>query len=149
VNEFVDLICREFPEKKIIYVDQWRATNRTTRGLHFTSVRNVTTHTMAEAALSDMWALSQCSVVFKTSSSFSAFAKVLNPSVRLLTVSASRLRPFFPEGVASNDYIGREKSTEATQILRRTMKRPHDFDNRSSRQLLSMLCRSSSCTPLQ
>jgi len=145
VDEFVQLIFHEFAEKQLITFDQFRASNHSKSGIHLSKVSRATRESMAEAALTDLWSLSRCAVIFKTSSSFSAFAKVLNPSVSLLTVTGNAVRPFFPEGVESNEYSEPGMSNHSKEILRRTLGKQHNYGNRSSRQLLSALCRPSSC----
>jgi len=142
VAQFVDMIYAEFPEKELISLNQWRASNRSRTGIHFRKPKNVTIDTMARAALADLVALSRCRTIFKTASSFSAFAKVLNPSVRLLTVTANRVYPLFPEGVSSNEYSDPNMSDEAARILRKAMPKP---DGIAVRLDPSALCKSTSC----
>jgi len=149
VQEFVDLIAHNFSHKRIITFNQWRASEHSVSGIHFTKVENVSTESMAKAAFTDLLALSQCSVILKTSSSFSAFAKVLNPAVKLLTITANGMRPFFPEGVSSSYYSDSVTSKHAARILQRTLRRPDKYETRSSRQVLSSLCSSSTCYSLR
>jgi len=146
VQEFVNSIYRHFPEKHLMSLDQQRSTNGSSEGLHFTKAINATTEAMALAAMIDLLTLSRCAVVFKTASSFSSFAKVLNPNVKLITVTSSRFDPLFPEGVPTNYYSSQCASPEAAQILRRTLERPKDVATRSARLFPSTLCRAAACS---
>jgi len=140
VQTFVDLISYEFPYHQRVSFDQRRGSSGSITGLHFLRMVNVSKGAMGRAAFIDMLALSKCAAIFRTTSSFSAFAKVLNPSIKLVTITANRVQPFFPEGVPSNDYLGLRASPEAKAILRRTMRRPIYSENRSSRQMLGNVC---------
>jgi len=148
VEDFVKLLYREFPTHNIISFDQRRASSNSSRGLHFTLMDAATTEVMAEAALIDLVSLSRCTHVFKTSSIFSAFAKVLNPSVKLLTVSGNGLYPLFPEGVSTNEYSMMNMSQAAADILHRTMTKPKDYLARSA-AYPAAVCRLANCSWLQ
>jgi len=122
--EFVELAYQQFPNMTLHSFNQRRLALNSSTGLHFSPITDV--HVMGHAALTDLVALSRCSVVFKTASTFSAFAKVLNPAVQLLTVTASRFRPPFPEGVLSNNYEG--FSPQAKLLLKRTLTTPPNYE---------------------
>jgi len=139
-NEFVELIYRTLPEKRLLSLNQIRATAGSAVGLHF-QVSDNGTNSMADAAMADLLALSRCSCIFKTASTFSAFAKVLNPNLELVTVTAAGLRAPFPENVLSNEYEGH--SARAKLILNRTLQRPSTYDAEGT-QVKDSICRSRS-----
>lgn len=66
----------------------------------------------------DMLLLAKCDVILKTSSALSCFSKIINPRVRVLSMSAMR-KPWFPTAV-TYPYAAPSHSASA-RILRRTM----------------------------
>jgi len=135
--EFVDLIYNEFSDKKLLSFDQFRAPTGTDVGLHFAPRTNATINQMSTAAMIDLLSLSRCSVILKTASTFSAFAKIINPSVILQTVTTSAFRAPFPEDVPSNQYAGH--SSEAKLILKRTLQRPQNYESKAA-EMRKMFC---------
>lgn len=66
-----------------------------------------------------MLALSKCKVVIKSSSSLSTFSKIINPSLKLYTVSAMK-KNWFPHSYVEEYKTNNNNNIK--KILERTMK---------------------------
>ena len=60
---------------------------------------NMDMDNLTYSCIIDMLALSKCTTIIKTSSALSSFSKILNPYLKLYTVSAMK-QPWFPTAVA-------------------------------------------------
>jgi hypothetical protein len=69
------------------------------------------------SALIDMYNLSKCGVVLKTSSALSVFCKIINPSQQIYTVSAVK-QMYWPTFLVE---CWKSDSNEVNEILKRTM----------------------------
>jgi len=117
---FVDNIKQHFPNMKVIEYKQQRANEDLNTGFfrYGDKVDKMTQDEMTIAAFVDMLALSKCNSVLKTSSALSAFSKIINPELRVYTVSAMKER-WFPTGLIESY---KTTSPEINQILQRTLK---------------------------
>lgn len=112
---FITRMKAEFNHLNIIDYDQKRATDNS-RAFH----KNIPNDNKAQhtcAAIVDMIALSRCKTVLKTSSAMSAFSKIINPNVQLLTCCAMKQR-WFPTGVVD---VYLSSDIKVNNILKRTM----------------------------
>ena len=117
-ESFVNEIMRLYPDKVIEY-KQIRLTNSNNYGLHRHGQNSSDRDrdNLTYSCIIDMLALSKCTTIIKTSSAFSSFSKILNPSLKLYTVSAMK-KPWFPAAVAERY---ESESEEIKKILKRTM----------------------------
>ena len=117
-QSFIDEIKMLYPNKIIEYKQP-----RSNKSGRFGFFRNgqyssdTDMDNLTYSCIIDMLALSKCGTVIKTSSALSAFSKILNPSLKLYTVSAMK-QSWFP--TAAIDRYSSE-SEEINKILRRTM----------------------------
>lgn len=113
-DNFINKIKSEFKNLNILQYDQKRATDISI-ALH----KNIPSYYKAGhtiAAIVDMIALSRCKTILKTSSAMSAFAKIINPNVELLSCSATK-KLWFPVGVVN---IYKSSNPDVNEILNRT-----------------------------
>jgi hypothetical protein len=118
-QSFINKIKLLFPNKLIEY-KQIRANHSNNYGFFregHTSPKNIKNN-LTLSCIIDMYALSKCNTIIKTSSALSSFSKLINTSLNLYTVSAMKL-PWFPAGVAE-PY--KTNSAIIKSILERTMK---------------------------
>lgn len=115
---FVNEMMRLYPTKVIEY-KQPRLRDSNNVGLHRygQNSSNKERDILTYSCIIDMLALSKCATIIKTSSALSSFSKILNPSLKLYTVSAMK-RPWFPAAVAERY---ESESEEIIKILKRTM----------------------------
>ena len=118
-QSFVDGIKRAHPDK-VVALPQFRSKNATNGGLHHQGQSGSPSFRehLTMGCLADVLALAKCDTVIKTSSAMSSFARILNPSLKLYTVSAMK-QPWFPAAVA-DQYPTTSPAVSA--ILRRTMR---------------------------
>lgn len=118
-QSFVTEIIKLYPNKVIQY-KQKRLTNSDNNGLHRQGQNSSDKDrdNLTNSCIIDMLALSKCATIIKSSSALSSFSKIINPSVKLYTVSAT-LNPWFPTPVAEQY---KSKSEKIIKILERTMK---------------------------
>ena len=118
-QSFIDSIKILYPDKVIDY-EQIRSNNSDNLGLHKygRNFNEKDRDNLTSSCIIDMLALSKCGVVLKTSSALSSFSKILNPSLKLYTVSSMK-QPWFPTAVAEQY---KTDSVEIKKILKRTMK---------------------------
>ena len=114
-------VSSRWPKIQVIQFPQTRASQRDAtwkcRPVDFRSDHASEKQERAVAAVIDMYALSKCSHVLKSSSALSAFAKILNPEICMLQVSAMKIR-WFPAGAI----LGYGGNTEVAKgILLRTL----------------------------
>ena len=117
-QSFVNEIIRLYPNLAIEY-KQTRSTNSNNYGLHFYGKNccDKDRDNLTNSCIIDLLALSKCNTIIKTTSAFSSFSKILNPSIKLYTVSATK-QPWFPAAVA-DQYISNSQAIK--NILKRTM----------------------------
>lgn len=127
---FVNAIERVYPNLVIEY-KQIRSTNSNNWGFYNygEDCCDKKRDNLTNSSLIDMLALSKCNTIIKTSSAFSSFSKILNPSLKMYTVSAMKL-PYFPCAVAEQY---KSNSQFIKNILKRTMK--DDCYNKSNEDL--------------
>ena len=117
-QSFINEIMLLYPNKVIEYKQ-----TRSNISSHFGFFRNgqnssnMAMDKLTYSCIIDMLALSKCSTIIKTSSALSSFSKILNPYVKLYTVSAMK-HPWFPAAVAERY---KSESQEVINILNRTM----------------------------
>ena len=117
-QSFINEIDMLYPNK-VIEFKQLRSNISSTYGF-FRNGHRQNSNMMDKLTYSciiDMLALSKCATIIKTSSALSSFSKILNPSLKLYTVSAMK-RPWFPAAVAERY---KSESEEIMKILKRTM----------------------------
>ena len=114
---FITRIKTDFADLNIVDYDQKRSENKLYAlhtGCLITDI-DMFNHTFA--AFVDVFALSKCNTVLKTSSAMSSFSKILNPGLNLITCCAMKQK-WFPTGVVetyqSSDGV-------VNNILKRTM----------------------------
>lgn len=115
---FINEIKIEYPNKVIEY-NQTRSNNSSNFGFFRKGANSsyVDRDNLTYSSIIDMLALSKCKTIIKTSSALSAFSKIINPNIKLYTVSAMKM-PWFPAAVAEK-YTS--NSEEIKKILKRTM----------------------------
>jgi hypothetical protein len=112
-ESFIDNIRKRYPSHNIIQYNQTRAYFRIGK-----DIEKANQEKMTIAAIIDMLALSKCQTVIKTSSALSAFSKIINPNLKLYTVSAMKQK-WFPAGLVE-PY--RTNSDTVNKILKISLK---------------------------
>lgn len=117
-QEFVTRLKGLYPYRVIEY-KQKRLSSSSEQALHFSGQfsNDADMDALTYSNIIDMLALARCNTVLKTSSAFSSFSKILNPALKLYTVSSMKL-PYFPAAVAER-YQSSSKIIK--KILDRTM----------------------------
>ena len=117
-QSFINEIILLYPNKVIEY-KQTRSNNSNNYGLHRHGQNSSDRDrdNLTYSCIIDMLALSKCTTIIKTSSALSSFSKILNPYLKLYTVSAMK-QPWFPASVAERY---ESESEEIIKILKRTM----------------------------
>jgi len=120
---FISKIKTEFSHLNIFYYDQLRC-NNTSNPLYKECLNNqeysntfIFKFNHCTAAIVDAAALSKCHTVLKTNSALSAFSKIINPNLNLITCCAVK-QPLFPTGVVRGY---QSSNPEVNEILKRTM----------------------------
>jgi hypothetical protein len=116
---FINEIKRIYPNKLIQY-EQSRSNEDSVNYGFFRNGHKCNDRerdALTYSCIIDMLALSKCTTIIKTSSALSSFSKILNPSLKLYTVSSMK-QPWFPTAVAN---IYEPYSEEIKKILKRTM----------------------------
>ena len=124
-QSFINEIKKLYPDKVIEY-NQTRSNNSLNFGL-FRNGENSSDRdrdNLTNSCLIDMLGLSKCNTIIKTSSALSAFSKIINPYIKLYSVSAMK-HPWFPTAI-TEPY--KSESEEIKKILKRTMK--NDYYNK-------------------
>lgn len=124
---FINKLKEKFKKYKIIEYNQFRNNiDYNNYGLfrHGENMHETDRNKLTNASIIDMLALSKCNVVIKSSSALSTFSKIINPSLKLYTVSAMK-KDWFP-----HSYVEQYKTNnyEINKILERTMK-DHYYNN--------------------
>lgn len=114
---FITRIKTEFVDLNIIDYNQKRSENKY-HSLHEGCLNtDIDKFNHTFATFIDVFALSKCNTVLKTSSAMSSFSKILNPDLNLITCCAMKQR-WFPTGVVE----AYQSSNEVVNnILKRTM----------------------------
>jgi hypothetical protein len=123
-QKFIDKLKEKY---QIIEYNQFRNTiDNNNYGLfrHGEKFNETDRNKLTNASIIDMLALSKCKVVIKSSSTLSTFSKIINPSLKLYTVSAMK-KDWFP-----HSYVEEYKTNNINikKILERTMK-DHYYNN--------------------
>lgn len=116
-QSFITEIKTLYPNKLIEY-KQVRSDNSLNYGFFRNGQTSSNKDNLTNSCIIDMLALSKCSTIIKTSSALSSFSKILNPSLKLYTVSAMK-QSWFPAAVAEQYET---ESEEIIKVLKRTMK---------------------------
>jgi hypothetical protein len=114
-DTFINICKQRFYDKNIVQYCQKRSNS--SDALHKTICMQEETEEHCIAAIVDMIALSRCKTILKTNSALSAYSKIINPQVQLLTCCAMK-QPWFPTGVVKT-YTS--SSSKINEILSRTM----------------------------
>jgi hypothetical protein len=112
---FINKCKQRFYDKNIVQYSQKRSSE--SYALHKTIRMQDETDKHCIAAIVDMISLSRCNMILKTSSALSAYSKIINPQIQLLTCCAMKQR-WFPTGVVKS-YTS--SSVAVNDILSRTM----------------------------
>ena len=124
---FINKLKEKFKKHKIIEYNQFRNNiDNNNYGLfrHGENMHETDRNELTNASIIDMLALSKCNTVIKSSSALSTFSKIINPSLKLYTVSAMK-KDWFP-----HSYVEEYKTNNINikNILERTMK-DHYYNN--------------------
>ena len=117
-QSFINEIMILYPNKVIEY-KQSRSNISSNYGFfrNGQNSSNMDMDNLTYSCIIDMLALSKCTTIIKTSSALSSFSKILNPYLKLYTVSAMK-QHWFPAAVAERY---ESESEKIIKILKRTM----------------------------